>query len=109
MKGTTRIETRTSIEGQFPTSAQERHAMVNPEKMAAPPSEGVICLWILLRPGDEPIWFCLENVIIKGKKAYDTANAVIPANIGATIRASEKLPVIYDGISMPAGRFSKKR
>lgn len=44
-----------------------------------PPIEGVIFLWIFLRPGMSPKFFLKENLIITGTMRKDITNDVIAA------------------------------
>jgi hypothetical protein len=51
----------------------------NPKKIAIPPMEGVIFLWIFLRPGTSTRFFFNEYLMMTGTIKKDMTNDVITA------------------------------
>ena len=61
---------------------QHRQPIVKPKKIATPPSEGVIFLWILLGPGTATTFLFLEKRMTNGRNAKETRKDVTPAKKG---------------------------
>ena len=59
--------------------------MMKLKKIATPPNDGVVLLWIRLGPGTENNFFSLEYLITNGKKANEIRKAVMPAITGVSI------------------------
>lgn len=57
IKGMIRIGRRRNTTDEPGSGLQSKQPSVNPKKIAAPPSDGVILVWIRRLPGCAPIFF----------------------------------------------------
>jgi hypothetical protein len=75
-----RIGSNRKITEECGSMLQVMEPTVNPRKMATPPRDGVIFLWILRLPGWETIFFFFEKRMINGRNAREMTKEVMPAS-----------------------------